>query len=163
MKPLIVLIAAFLIILLVQRIIKKQWRVNFAGRLAMSVMLFFTASGHFMFAEGMAMMLPDFIPFKQSVIYITGFIEIAAAIGLLLPKLQRPTARLLILFFISILPSNIYAAYRHIDIESADYTGSGPEYLWFRVPLQLFFIFWTWHFGLKTSQNKGNPYLSQTA
>lgn len=148
MQPLIVLLSVFLITLLVGKLIRKQWLFTFAGCLAMSVMMAFTAIGHFLYPDGMALMLPDFIPFKTGIIYITGIIEIAAAIGLMIPRFRRLTAWLLIIFFILILPANIHAAIKHVNLETASYDGKGLSYLWFRIPLQLLFIGWVYYFCL---------------
>ncbi|MEZ4712248.1 MAG: hypothetical protein R3A44_33980 [Caldilineaceae bacterium] len=30
----------------------------------------------------------------------------------------------------------------------------GPQYLWFRVPLQLLFIAWTWYFTLRPNHHQ---------
>lgn len=95
----------------------------------------------------MSMMMPPVIPYKIEMVYFTGLVEIAAAIGLMIPGLRHVTAGLLILFFILILPVNINAALRHIDLEKSNYEGNGPSYLWFRVPLQILFIAWTWYFS----------------
>jgi uncharacterized membrane protein len=54
----------------------------------MSVMLLFTAIAHFKFTKGMTMMLPGFIPFKTETVYLTGIIEIVAAIGLFIPHFR---------------------------------------------------------------------------
>ena len=89
-------------------------------------------------------MLPDFIPYKTATIYLTGIIEIAAAIGLFIPSFSVITAWLLITFFILILPANIYAAIKHIDYQKATLDGNGLTYLWFRIPLQILFIVWTY-------------------
>ncbi|HEY8396376.1 MAG TPA: hypothetical protein VIK80_00460, partial [Flavihumibacter sp.] len=75
MKPLIVLALVFVIALVVIRLLRKQWDFHVPALIAMSAMLLFTA--------GMTMMLPDFVPFKKEMVYLTGLIEIAAAIGLL--------------------------------------------------------------------------------
>ena len=114
----------------------------------MSIMLFFTAIGHFAFNKGMAMMLPPFIPFKRETVYVTGLIEILAGIGLLITPYRHMTAVLLIIFFILILPANIYAAIHKVDHEKANYLGKDLKYLWFRIPLQIFFIEWVWYFGI---------------
>ena len=115
----------------------------------MSVMLLFTATGHFAFTQGMISMMPDFIPFKKELVYITGVFEICAAIGLVFFRLQRVTAWLLILFFLLILPANINAAVKNIDYQTGTNTGHGVAYLWFRVPLQIFFIVCTYFFGIR--------------
>jgi uncharacterized membrane protein len=146
MQPLFILIGTFILVLVVSRIIKKNWRPYFAGKLAMSVMLVFTASGHFLFPDGMALMLPESIPFRKEIIYATGVIELAAAVGILIPRFQRLTGWLLIIFFISILPANIYAAMHRVNLQTASYDGKGLEYLWFRIPLQILYIEWVYYF-----------------
>jgi uncharacterized membrane protein len=149
MSPLIVLIGAFAISLWATKYFTKVYNYPLSGRIAMSVMLLFTATGHFIFPQGMALMIPDFIPFKREVVFLTGLIEIAAAIGLLVPRLQKITAWLLIVFFISVLPANMNAAIRNIDYQTGANTGNGIAYLWFRVPLQVFFILWTYFFAIR--------------
>ncbi len=114
----------------------------------MSAMLLFTAIGHFAFSKGMALMIPDFIPFKKQVVYITGLFEIVAAIGLLVDGYQRITGWLLIAFFILILPANINAAIKKIDYQKGTTNGPGVKYLWFRVPLQLLFMSWVYFFAI---------------
>lgn len=153
MKPLIVLLSVFVLSLIVTKIASKKFLFALSGRIAMSVMLVFTATGHFVFTKGMEMMLPDFIPFKTETVYLTGVIEVAAAIGLLIPKLRTLTAWLLIVFFVWILPANIYAAMHSVDYQKGTYDGSGTEYLWFRVPLQILFIVWTYLSAIKMDRN----------
>jgi uncharacterized membrane protein len=149
MKPLLVLLSVFGISLLVTKIFRDNYEFALSGRIAMSVMLVFTAVAHFAFTKGMAMMLPDFIPYKTETVYLTGIIEIAAAIGLFIPNFSVITAWLLITFFILILPANIYAAIEHIDYQKGTSEGNGLTYLWFRVPLQIFFIVWTYLSAIK--------------
>jgi len=116
----------------------------------------FTSIGHFIYTEGMAMMMPDFIPYKTEFIYFTGFIEILAAIGLQIASVRVLTAWLLILFFILLLPANINAAIKHVDYEKGTFEGSGTNYLWFRVPLQLLFIVWVYLSAIKFEHKKRN-------
>ena len=144
MKPLIVLLVTFILSLIILKLSRNKYDLALSARIAMSVMLIFTAVGHFVFTQGMAMMIPDFIPFKNEMVYFTGIIEIAAAIGLHVPKYRILSAWLLIVFFILILPGNIRAAIQHIDYQKGNFEGSGPVYLWFRVPLQILFIIWTY-------------------
>src|SRR5690554_5877240 len=99
MEPLIVLITTFTLALFILRMPRKEFKWALAARVAMSAMLVFTAIGHFIYAPGMAMMIPGFIPFKVELVYFTAFIEIAAAIGLHIPKYRKLTGWMLILFF----------------------------------------------------------------
>src|SRR5688500_10612772 len=149
MAPLFILLGTFVISLLATKYFTKVFDYSLSGRIAMSVMLLFTAIGHFAFTEGMTLMMPDFIPFKKELVYITGVIEICAAIGLVFFRLQRVTAWLLILFFLLILLANINAAIKNIDYQTGSNTGHGVTYLWFRIPLQIFFIAWTYFFGIR--------------
>ena len=149
MKPLIVLISVFAISLITIKLTRGNFEFALSGRIAMSVMLVFTAIAHFAFTKGMSMMLPDFIPYKTEVVYLTGIIEIAAAIGLFIPNFRIVTAWLLIAFFILILPANIYSAIRHIDYQKGTFDGNGLTYLWFRIPLQILFIVWTYLSAIK--------------
>jgi uncharacterized membrane protein len=148
MKPFIILLSVFGISLITLKQIAGVWDYRLAGNIAMSVMLLFTALAHFVYTKGMEMMLPPFVLFKKGAVYVTGVIEIAAAIGLLIRFLQPITTILLIIFFIFILPCNVYAALKKIDYQKATYDGSGILYLWFRIPLQFFFIGWVYFFNM---------------
>jgi uncharacterized membrane protein len=114
-------------------------------------MLIVTGIAHFAFTKGMTMMLPSFVPQKEIVIYATGVLEFAGAAGILLPGFRVRTGWLLIIFFILLLPANIYAAMNHINLKTATYDGDGPIYLWFRIPLQIFFIAWVYYATISKS------------
>jgi hypothetical protein len=66
MKPLILLIAAFAIYAGIAEITTGNWNLQFAGNLAMLIMLCFTALGHILFPKGMALMIPRFIVVQNS-------------------------------------------------------------------------------------------------
>ncbi|HLA59859.1 MAG TPA: hypothetical protein VK622_13890 [Puia sp.] len=144
MKPLFVLLISFGLAIFAMKLLAHHIDFARAARIAMSAMLLFTAIGHFAFPRGMMMILLPFIPFRLALVYITGIIEIMAAIGLQIASLKNPTAILLIIFFILVLPANIYAAAKHIDYQTGKEDGKGLNYLWFRIPLQILFIIWTW-------------------
>jgi uncharacterized membrane protein len=149
MKPLLILVSVFAISLLAIKMFRGSNEFALSARIAMSAMLVFTAMGHFAFTKGMAMMLPSFVPYKTEAIYLTGIIEIIAAIGLLSPNFRVMTAWLLIVFFILVLPANIYAAIKNIDYQKGTFDGNGVTYLWFRIPLQILFIAWTYLSSIK--------------
>jgi uncharacterized membrane protein len=142
MKPLFVLLGSFLIAILILRWVNGSWDYRLAARIAMAVMLFFTAIAHFVFTRGMEMMMPDFVPFKKGMVYFTGIAEIAGGVVLLLNHWYGIASLLLILLFMLMLPANVYAALHHVNYEKGTLDGKGPAYLWFRVPLQAFFIAW---------------------
>lgn len=149
MKPLIVLLVTFGAALLLYWYFGVDQIYARAGRTSMAAMLGFTALGHFLYPEGMAQMLPPKFPSRVTIVYVTGALEIAAAVGLLLADWHRTTALLLIIFFALILPANIYAARHRIDFQKGSKDGPGLNYLFFRVPLQILFIAWVYFFAYR--------------
>jgi uncharacterized membrane protein len=144
MKPLIVLLVAFGIAFFAIGIFLHTYDLERSARIAMAIMMMFTAIAHFAFSKGMRMMIPGFIPFKSGMVYGTGVIEIALGIGLLFPATCVLAGWILIIFFLLILPANIYAAIKNVDYQKGTFDGPGLKYLWFRVPLQILFILWTY-------------------
>ncbi len=144
MKPLFVLLGVWCISTLITKFINGSVNFNLSARIAMCAMLIFTAIAHFVFTPGMAMMLPRFIPYKSELVYLTGVMEIVLGVSLLVKSWSYYSGWVLIAFFIILLPANISASIRHIDYQNATTDGMGPGYLWFRIPLQLFFISWVY-------------------
>nr|WP_299173438.1 DoxX family protein [uncultured Allomuricauda sp.] len=149
MKPLLVLLSSFIISIFVIKIIKKECDFALSARIAMSLMLLFTAIGHFVFTKGMSMMIPNFIPFKESFVHLTGVFEILLAIGLLIPKLKVISGWALLIFLLLMLPANIYASMHNVNYQKGTFDGNGLAYLWFRIPLQILFIVWTYIFSIR--------------
>ncbi|HAY3534291.1 DoxX family protein [Elizabethkingia anophelis] len=149
MKLLSILFSVFIIALLATKIIQGEWNWNFSGNLGMAVFIIFTGFSHFKFQKGMALMIPDFIPYKMFWVYFTGVLEIAAGIGLMIPQLRETTAILLIVFYVVVFIANINSSKKRINIFKADYTGPGMKYLYKeRIPMQIILIVWTWYFGI---------------
>ena len=144
MKPLIVLLLSFTISLFVIKIINNEYDFKLSARIAMSIMLVFTAIGHFAFTKGMSMMIPKFIPYKETFVYLTGVFEILLAISLLIPRLKYISGWTLIIFLLLMLPANIYASINNVNYQKGTFDGNGLGYLWFRIPLQFLFIAWTY-------------------
>ncbi|MDA2921010.1 DoxX family protein [Desulfobacterota bacterium AH_259_B03_O07] len=140
MITLVILLGTYIFLALFR--VKKVLR----GNISLTVLLFFTGTAHFYKTQEMSMMLPDYISYKIEIIYITGVLELLGAIGILISKIQRFTGICLILMFVGFLPANIYGAFNHVDFGGHIY---GPKYLLFRIPLQLFFIWWTYRYTIK--------------
>ncbi|MDT0606531.1 DoxX family protein [Croceitalea rosinachiae] len=149
MKPLIVLLSSFAIAIFMVKIINKSYDFALSARIAIAIMLCFTAIGHFAFTKGMSMMIPQFIPYKETFVHLTGLFEILLAIGLLMPKLKTISGWTLIIFLILMLPANIYASLNNVNYQKGTFDGYGPSYLWFRIPLQFLFIVWTYFSSIR--------------
>jgi uncharacterized membrane protein len=145
MAPLVVLIISFLILLALKFFLTKQFSISQVGRLAMAVMLVFTGASHFIKTEEMVQMMPDFFPYKLFFVYLTGALEIGAAVGLVYQRWAKFTSVALIAFFVLVLPANIIGSLKRVELGGME---NGPAYLFFRVPLQVFLICWVYYFGI---------------
>jgi uncharacterized membrane protein len=148
MKPLLVLLVTFVLAVAISKFATGGWDIIFSGNLSMAIMMCFSSLGHFMFPNGMTMMIPSFIPMKKLMVYLTGILEIILGIALLFPSWRFTSGIILLVFFVLTLSANINAAMKHVDFEKATYEGKGVGYLWFRIPLQLLFIAWVYVFAV---------------
>ncbi|WP_353145238.1 hypothetical protein [Chryseobacterium sp.] len=142
--PEAILPIVLIIFLIIFKVSRKRYEFALSARIAMAVMLVSTGIAHFVYTKGMALMLPGWVPYREEMVYISGVLEVLMAVALLIPNIQKITGWLVILFFIVILPVNINAAVKHVNMDTGDYTGSGTGYLLYRIPLQLFFIGWVY-------------------
>ena len=147
MAPLIFLFGTFAILFLVNRfLLGSRLTLSFIGRASMAMMLLVTGIAHFTNTDQMVEIMPDFIPAKRELVYLTGVVELLAVVGLLWNRTARLASILLIIFFVLILPANIAGSLKAVPFGGMEY---GAWYLLFRVPLQILFIWWVWYFGVK--------------
>ena len=112
-----------------------------ALRYAMSAMFIFTAISHFhpRTRPDLVRMVPPFFPMPGALVTLTGILELAGALGLLVPPLIAPAALALSGLLIAMFPANIYAAVNNLTIGGRQATP-----LAIRLPLQLFWIGALW-------------------
>ena len=116
-----------------------------AGRGALAIMFLFTAASHFTsMKHDFVAMIPEPLPRGLWVIYLTGVLEIAGAIGLLIPRFRRVAAICLILLVLAMFPANVNAALNGIPLR-----GRAPTPLWLRLPMQVLFIWMLWWTSIK--------------
>ncbi|MEV0173194.1 DoxX family membrane protein [Streptomyces sp. NPDC050803] len=104
-----------------------------ALRWGLAVMFLLTAFAHFFpkLRADLIAMVPPTLPRPGLLVTLTGILEIAGAIGLLIPATARLAAACLIALMIAMFPANVSAARRH----TAQGDPLGP-----RTALQLVFI-----------------------
>lgn len=125
--------------------LRYQW--PDAARVSLAAMFLFAGASHFStLKHDMAAMIPP--PFTGAlwVIYMTGILEIAGALGLLLTRWRKRAAWGLVALLVAMLPANIYAARSGVMLR-----GNPPFALWWRVPLQLFWIGTLWWSTIRSS------------
>ncbi len=79
--------------------------------------------------------VPPFLPYKLSLVYISGFFEILFGIMLLFPITRHVAAWGLILLLIAVFPANIYLA-----MTNGAALNTTPLIAWGRLPFQFLFI-----------------------
>jgi uncharacterized membrane protein len=133
MAPLVVQLAATLIARTF-----VGWRD--AARIGIALMFLFTAASHFSSLKyDLAAMIPPPLTGALWVIYVTGVLEAAGAIGLLTRRWRRTAAWGLIALLVGMFPANVYAAMSGLTLG-----GEAATALWLRAPLQLFWIAVLW-------------------
>jgi uncharacterized membrane protein len=108
-----------------------------ALRFALAAMFGFTALSHFLPRTRLDLirMVPPALPAPGLLVSLTGLLELAGAIGLLLPPLTRLAALALAALLIALFPANIRA-----DRAGLRIAGRPATPLRYRLPLQLFWI-----------------------
>ena len=151
MAPLIVLLAGFGIFYLINKfLLKDRFSASYMGRSSMAGILLLAGIAHFFKTDLMIEMMPEIIPFKMEIVYLTGILEIIASVGLLTPKFVKLTSIMVILFFIAIFPANVIGSIKEVKLGGME---GGVNHLYFRIPLQLLFIGWVYYFGIKRNKN----------
>ena len=151
MTSVFVLVVSFLVLKGVGWLGVKQlssWR-N-AGRGALVIMFVFTGASHFTTMKyDFAAMIPAPLPNDLWVIYLTGVLEIAGAIGLLIPRTRKLAGICLVLLLVALFPANVYAALNEIPLR-----GEAPTPLWLRGPIQLLFIGMVWWTSIREPESR---------
>ena len=79
--------------------------------------------------------VPPILPYKLSLVYISGFLEILFGILILFPNTRYIAAWGLILLLIAVFPANIYLA-----MTNGAALNTTPLVAWGRLPFQFIFI-----------------------
>jgi uncharacterized membrane protein len=121
----------------------SSWRD--AGRFALVIMFLFTGTSHFTSMKyDLAAMIPAPLPNGLWVIYLTGFFEIAGAVGLLIPRTRKLAGICLVLLLVGLFSANVNAALNEIPLR-----GEAATPLWIRTPMQLLYIGMVWWTSIK--------------
>lgn len=114
--------------------------VRFGGVLGLASAFAFFGIGHFTQTEAMIAMLPEFVPFRRSLVHATGVLEIAIATGFLVPSAHRVAGIAAIGVLIGFFPANIYAAFLHTGMGGHAWgpsilrSGRHCKHFWWRGP-----------------------------
>jgi uncharacterized membrane protein len=85
-------------------------RMQWVLRVVVVLPLLISGIAHFSRTALFATIVPPLFPFRPQLVLLTGAMELAGAVGLLLPAFTRAASFCLALLMIAIFPANVYAA-----------------------------------------------------
>jgi len=143
---LVLMLAPYLIVRLRSSATGRTMDARPAAAVGLGLLFAFTASGHFVQTETMAQMLPPWVPGRVLLVYLTGILEIAIALGFVVPAYRRRAGWVAAAVLIAFFPANVYAAIHLVPMGGHAW---GLVYLWIRAPLQLAILAWVVWFTIR--------------
>lgn len=118
MAPFIVLIVLFGFFYVLGRVwLPAQFDWLSSLRFALAGMFLLTASAHWgSRRQDLIAMVPPAFPRPDLLVTVTGMLEIAGAVGLMLPKTAPYAALGLCFMLLAVFPANVHAARQHLSI-----------------------------------------------
>lgn len=112
---------------------------RFVMRLVMAAFFVAGLVLHMRAPDALVKITPPIVPFPHAVALISGWLELAGAVGLLWSRTRRLAGILLALYILAVWPANIYQALAHIVVPPI------PDTWWYhgpRLALQPVVIWW---------------------
>jgi uncharacterized membrane protein len=103
-------------------------------------MLLFTASAHLTeMRHDLVRMIPPLFPAPMAIVYLTGILEIAGAIGLMFRRFRPAAGTCLAALFAAMFIANAHASQTGVGVG-----GQPATPMWLRAPMQVLFIAIAW-------------------
>ena len=109
--------------------------------IAMALFYIIAGIAHFLKPGMYKRIVPPFIRYPLTVVYLSGIAEFLLGLGLLTESLRSASARGLIILLVLIFPANIYMAV------SQKFRKIPRWLLYLRLPLQGVLIWWAWQYA----------------
>jgi uncharacterized membrane protein len=113
---------------------------------------FFVLAGfnHFINPAFYLKIMPPYLPWHPTLVYLSGVFEISLGLLLLIPKFTRAAAWGLVALLVAVTPANVHMAVNH-----GLYPGYSVTALWLRLPLQSVFMAWAYWYTFPVAQRRG--------
>lgn len=111
------------------------------SRLLLAAVFVFAGMMHFIIPASYVGIMPPWLPWHRGLVYLSGALEIAGGVGLLVPRTRRAAGIGLVLLLIAVWPANLQMV---LAARAADKPPWYEALLWLRLPLQLLLIVWAW-------------------
>ncbi|MFY1685230.1 DoxX family protein [Micromonospora sp. WMMD730] len=108
-----------------------------ALRVGLALLFVMTGFAHFAAPrrEDLIAMVPPRLPRPAMLVTVTGVLELAGAVGLLIPATARPSAAGLALLMVAMFPANVSAARRRLTLAGRPVTPLGT-----RTAMQILYV-----------------------
>ncbi|MGX4656654.1 DoxX family protein [Micromonospora sp. SCSIO 07396] len=108
-----------------------------ALRVGLALLFVMTGFAHFVSPrrEDLIAMVPPRLPRPGTLVTVTGVLELAGAVGLLIPATARPAAAGLALLMVAMFPANVSAARRRLTLAGRPVTPLG-----IRTAMQILYV-----------------------
>lgn len=116
--------------------------------------VFFIVAGllHFIFTRHYVGIMPPWLPWHTELVYLSGVLEIAGGIGVLISAVRPIAGWALILLSIAVLPANVQMLINFYEQQAPLWQQS---LLVLRLPLQLPLIWWIWKATRRRPKRRG--------
>lgn len=119
--------------------LRRSFSTPKAARIGMAVAMAFAGTSHLLMPTPFVQHLPGWVPLREELVFLTGLLEIALGLALLLRQpWQRLAGFALAGYLVAVFPANVYVAVAEVEVDGQP----GGAYAWLRLPLQLLFIAW---------------------
>lgn len=103
--------------------------------------MFIAGLNHFLMPSVYDAIIPDALPNRRGLTYLSGAMEMASAIGTMIPSTRKTAGLLLMATLIAVFPANVQMA---LNADRYPAIPGGRTTLAARLPLQVLFIYWAW-------------------
>lgn len=124
------------------------------SRIVLAALFAFAGTMHFIIPDQYMRIMPPWLPLHRELVYLSGALEIAGGMGLLVPRTRRAAGMGLILLLIAVWPANLQML---LDARSAGASAGAQTLLLLRLPLQLVLIAWVWRASRSPSRHPATP------
>ena len=107
--------------------------------LLMALLMITTGIIHFVRTSSYLHIVPESFPLRIFIIQLSGLIELAAGIGLLIPATRYAAAWIVLLLMLGFLPLHIW------DVTRIRPAMGSTQAAWLRLALQFVLIAWAWY------------------
>jgi uncharacterized membrane protein len=113
------------------------WRDH--ARRGLAAAMIVAGLSHFARVDPFVQHLPDWVPAREALVYLTGAVEVALGVALMRSTRHRArVGRVVSAYLVAVFPANIYVAVAHVDVSGQP----GGLQAWLRLPLQVLFVAW---------------------